>query len=1003
MIDFRAVIMLFLMTLLSLVAPQAKADGKRPKEFREAVRLYDDAMYSRAKVLFDELAETASYDDEGRVSLSELHGYSVLCELEMSLPGSDNSFSNYLRNYPHSNLIPSMRFLYAMNLFEDKQYEKAGVQLAKVEPRQVKKSRLTEYYFKKAYCHYEMNEYDEALKNFQKVEDRDFSDYTAPARYSMGYIHYRMRKFPEAIDWFAKASKDGRFKDMSEFYILESHFMMEEYQYVVAAGPKLFEAVEDSRKPLIARFISESYLVLGDTANARKYYDLNDAGLRTRSDWFYSASLLYALEDYKGAIRDFNKMGERKDSIGQVANYHLGYSYIRTKDKVSAMKAFKDAAMQEYDPGIAEDAYFNYAKLAFDLNNDPSEFNAYLEKYPEKERGDRINSYIAVAALYDHDYTGAVEAYDKIDELDEDMVANYMKANYLRAKELIEGGSYRMAIPCLKAAAYYSERSSRFNQLCRFWLAESYFRTDQWLEALDIYVDLYNTSALYNLPEESLIPFNIGYCYFKEPNYQSARKWFVDYLSAPQQTYRKEALERSADCLFILNSYSAAAQEYDKVLKDYFNVNDIYPYYQGGLSYGLAGNQQKKIELLSNVLQASPEAEFYADALYELGRSYALKEDDTNAFKCFSRLSEQVKDSTYVAKAYIEMGSLARNKSQHNEALGYYKTVVEQMPMSGYSDDALFAIESIYQSQGKPEEYLAYIENIGKGGTKTEAEKENMIFNAAEQVFLSGNYQKALVSLQAYQQKYPDGANAYKSDFYVAESYKSLGNRELACDNYKKVIEKGEGSFVELSLLNLAEISYQMGNYGDSFDAYSALEKSSQFEENKFKAIKGMMRSAYNARAWEEVIKNANRLEFDSRADEALKQECEYLKAKSYLASSRREEAYQIFGEMAQNPATDYGAEAAYLIILDTYDRGDFEEVKNKVYAFSDAGTGQMYWLAKSFIVLGDTFVELGEMEQAQATFESVRDGYSPAEGEDDVADNVNMRLKKLEEYKNQN
>jgi hypothetical protein len=67
------------------------------------------------------------------------------------------------------------------------------------------------------------------------------------------------------------------------------------------------------------------------------------------------------------------------------------------------------------------------------------------------------------------------------------------------------------------------------------------------------------------------------------------------------------------------------------------------------------------------------------------------------------------------------------------------------------------------------------------------------------------------------------------------------------------------------------------------------------------------------------------------------------------------------------------------------------------VYAFADTPSEQTYWLAKSFIVLGDSFVERGEVEQAKATFESVRDGYTPSGKNDDVMDNVNMRLKKLE------
>ena len=62
-----------------------------------------------------------------------------------------------------------------------------------------------------------------------------------------------------------------------------------------------------------------------------------------------------------------------------------------------------------------------------------------------------------------------------------------------------------------------------------------------------------------------------------------------------------------------------------------------------------------------------------------------------------------------------------------------------------------------------------------------------------------------------------------------------------------------------------------------------------------------------------------------------------------------------------------------------------------------------MYWLAKSFLVLGDTFVEKGDLTQAKATFESVRDGYEPSGSSDDVLDNAVMRLAKLEELMTQN
>ena len=965
-------------------------------EFRDAVRLKEKGMSGRSSYVFGELARKTGKADPMSMS--------VLEDVVMQVPGHMTRMEGFVAAYPHSPYIPQMYFACASNFFHADDYEQALAFLNMVKQKQLYKSQMDEYLFMKAYCLLEKGDYDNALKGFLDVHKRPESDYTGPARYAVGSIYYRDGDFNNAQDWFEKSSLDGRFKDVSEYFILECRFMLKDYRYVTANAERMYDLVPQDRKPHLARIISESSLVLGDADNARKYYELgvgegNEPDSRT--DWFYSGSVLYAVDDYEGAIRSFSNMAERTDSIGQVANYHLGYSYIQTRNKVAALTAFRDAAMTDYDPRITEDAYFNWAKLAFDINTDTSVFNDYLKKYPAKEQEDRINGYIAVAALHDRDYERAVEAYDRIDELDDDMVLNYMKANYLRAVQLVETGSYRLAIPCLKAAAYYSDRGSRFYQLSRYWLAESYYRNDQYDEALDVFIDLYNTSALFGRIEADLMPYNIAYCHFKKDNYTAALKWFDIYLRDSGHKYRKEALERRADCFFIQKKYKEACEAYDLVLDKYFSVNDIYPYYQAAVSYGLSKNHKKKIELLSHVMEASPSSRFYPEALFELGRAYVTKEDDDKAFECFNMLAAQVKDSTFVARAYIEMGSLARNQSQYNEALGYYKTVVEEMPLSGYVDDALAAIESIYQTRNEPEEYIAYIEAVGRGEIKSDDERENMIFNSAEQIYLSENYQKALVALQSYLDKYPDSANAYRADFYMAESYRMLDKFEQACDSYTKVIEKGEGSFVELSMLNFSNLSYRMERWEDAFGGYSSLYDSALLENNKYAAVLGMMRSAYRAHNYTEAVRNADRTIGDARADASLKAEALYIKAKSYLSTSRRDDAYAIFKELAEDVTTEYGAESAYLLILDSYDKGQFADVETKVYAFSDAGSGQVYWLAKSFIVLGDSFVERDELEQAKATFESVRDGYMPASSDDDVLDNVNMRLRKLEELMN--
>lgn len=986
---YKGILLAFSTLLIGFLT---SAEAQESRQFREGVKLYDYGMYSRSRLYFDELND--------RYGSSDPAAYAVLCDVRQRVPGYHRDMARFIAENPQSPLIPQIRYAYALNLFDSQDFAGALEVLGSIEERHLARSQRGEFTFRKAHSAMETGNMNAALEDFKKVEKLPMSDYTAPSRYAIGYINYDLKNFEEAIGWFEKSAKDARFADLSSYYIMECRFMLGDHRYVASNGADMYAKVPQERKPHLARIISESWMVLGDAEKAREYMELNDlegGQPRGRSDWFHRGSVLYAVKDYKGAVDSYCMMGERTDSIGQIASYQLGYSYIQIRNKVAALDAFRDASALSYDADISEDAFFNYAKLAFDLNDDSSVFHDYLKKYSDLDKGERIYSYIAVAALHERDYAGAVEAYDKIDVLDGDMKSNYIKANYLRAEQLISRGSYRKAVPCLKAAAYYSQRNSRLNQLSRFWLAESYYRNDMFADAREVFIDLYNTSALYGMQESGLIAYNIAYCFYKEGNYESARKWFAEYLADDRIRYRKDALERKADCHFIEKDYKGACAAYDLVLADYFSVNDIYPYYQAALSYGLSKQPDRKIALLENVLEAAPESEFYAEALYELGRSYAVKEDDDNAFMCFNMIASSVKDSTYVAKAYIEMGSISRNQSQFNEALGYYKTVVEQMPLSGYAEDALIAIESIYQTRNEPEEYIAYIENIGKGATKTADEKETMIFNSAEQIFLSENYHKALVSLQSYMDRYPDGQYVYKADFYMAESYKSLGKLEQACDSYRKVISDGKGSFVELSMLNFANISYKLERWEEAYGGYSSLYSSALLENNTFVALTGMMRSAYKGHDWKNVIANADSLLADSRSDEQLKMEAEYMKAKAYLATSRRNEAFGILERLAGDFSHPYGAEAAYMIIMDFYDRGEFEKVEAKVYEFADAGSSQTYWLARSFIILGDSFVERGELKQARATFESVRDGYSPEDESDDVIENISLRLSKLE------
>ena len=984
-------ILLTALSLSLLTLGQAAAQTDRVDE---AVALYKSGMLERASQILTEI--------ELRDAVSD--GYLTLCKVKARTEGWLEDVENYDRLWQESSMRSKIHNAVALNLFDDGSYAAAADWFASVKEKHLDSDEVAEYAFKQAYCDFKNGYYDSARDRLLDVVNMPQSDYTAPAQYSIGYIDYSKKDFTEAENWLTKSAEDERFTQIANYYILECRFMRKDYGYVMDHGDEVYSTVPEERKAHLARILSEAWLVSGDVEKAKEYYDrdLSGTAMKSSKDLFYAGSVSYASNDWQGAIDNFSAMPSRTDSIGQIASYQLADAYLKTKNKVSALSAFKEAAQLSWDADIQEDAYFNYAKLAFDINRDVTPFEQYLSRWSDSKRGDSVYSYIAVAYLYNRDYEAAVEAYDKIDELDPQMRGNYMKANYLRATQLISGGSWRDAVDCLRAASFYTGKNDPFNQMTRYYLAQAYYHTEKYSQAANLFTELYNLSALDGQNEGETIPYDLAYAYFSGEDYTNAAKWFDKYADSGATTFREDALVRRADCDFIRKDYKSAISEYEKALSEVRSADNVYPYYQLGLAYGLTNQNSKKIEALSRVNGASASAPLYCDALYELGRSYVDAGKSSQAVTCFEKLRSTATDSSFVARALIELGMVSRNASDYDKALEYYKEVVQTMKGSEYYDDALAAIESIYQAKGEPEEYFAYVEGVGASSGKTEAEKELVYFNSAEQVFLSGNYSKALVSLQKYLDAYPDGSRAANANFYMAESYRALDQKEKACDYYAKVVTAGSGSdsFTEASMLQYAALSYSLERYEDAYNGYSNLLGSAQLEDNVYAAKTGMMRSAYRARLYDKAIAAAETLKADSRSSAEIGREADYVKAKSLLGTSRRSEAFEIMKTLAKTPSDAYGAESAYLLIQDIYDRGEFDKVSDSVYSFSQNAGDQSYWLAKAFIVLGDSFAEQDNMAQAEATFRSIADGYVSSGDQDDVLDNVNLRLEKIAELK---
>jgi tetratricopeptide (TPR) repeat protein len=219
--------------------------------FREALRLMDRGLTSRATSIF--LAE----------DYSQSKGYDILCDVQRRTEGYEAPMLYFLRDNPHLAIVPQIKYEYALNLFDDGNFKAAYEIWDSINLRHLRPEQRTECVFKKAYCCLENHMVSEALVGFEEVEKLPVNDFTMPSRYILGYINYEMRSFEKALLWFEKSREDSRFREISNYFIMECRFMLGDYEYVAANAKHMIETVPLDRKQHAARLISESLLVLG--------------------------------------------------------------------------------------------------------------------------------------------------------------------------------------------------------------------------------------------------------------------------------------------------------------------------------------------------------------------------------------------------------------------------------------------------------------------------------------------------------------------------------------------------------------------------------------------------------------------------------------------------------------------------------------------------------------------------------------------------------------------
>lgn len=463
-------------------------------------------------------------------------------------------------------------------------------------------------------------------------------------------------------------------------------------------------------------------------------------------------------------------------------------------------------------------------------------------------------------------------------------------------------------------------------------------------------------------------------------------------LYSAADRYKADALNREADARYSLRQFPAALATYEKAAAVGTNEK-YYADFQRAVTLGILDRGPQKIEALQRII-AADRGDYVDDATYELGRTYIASERYDDGAKVLSKFVEENPHSPFFTPALSDLGLAYLNLGQPELSRRCYERVVESAPGSATARDALQGIREIYVADGNVDGYFAYAEKAGVECDTSVMARDSLSFAAARRIYLSGDTAVAEKSLRSYLRNYPKGYYTDDALFYLSDCHLKAKQTDAAIETLSELAARPTNQYSARTLGTLSKLTSEAGRHAEAAKAYRALYDVVQTADERAAAATGYFRSVEAGGDDAATLAAAAEVEALPDAGTTAQREAKFARATILRRGGRQAEALPLYRELSREVKTAEGAESAYRVIEATLAGGDAAAAETLIFAFAEKGSPHAYWVAKAYIALGDIYAGRDDSFQARATYQSIVDGYSPAD--DGIVAEAKARIEKL-------
>ena len=957
---FRFDIMLRFVNILLLVWSIPYGVSAQYDNSSRANIFFLEGSYSAAQSLYHEMISNNTADEA-------VYYYNAKCSEKLFSEDAIPLYEQFLLDFPFSSFCNKVYKDLAFLKMRNSEYNKALNYFYQVRSY----DQYPYLIFNIAYSYFCLDSLSQAQYYFSKLINIE-SKYSAASQYYFSHIAYKNGLYKTALEGFMKLVSDDKFGSIVPYYIAQIYFFQKNYNQLIAFVYPILESIIPSRKLELKRLLAESYYRTKQYKEAIVFFNhfIDGKDELDANTYFLLGHSYFLDKQYAEAVKFLEMVNSSADSTMQYSSYILASSYLHLEQFHYALQAFKKSSSFSYDLNIQEEAFYNYAKLSYQLempfDNTFLIFKEYLENHFTYKQ--EIEDLVLKTLQSSSKYKEALGALQKIDNLTADQELAFQKLAFFIGVKEYNKDNFRGAIHYFDLSNNYV-LDDEIAFLSVFWLADSYYQLNDYESSIKLYNSLPIKNIAGSLYYSNLKEYNLAYAYFQKGDYKVANKYFRNYEQVVSDSMRlQDTYLRIADCFFMSNQYSLSEIYYQKAVAcSLFDLD--YAIYKRSQSLRLIGNYPSMIKLLLILSTDFVSSPYYDDALNDLAEYYKYQSSDDLAMTYYDKLLAETNEEKFIANAFLSKGIIYFKSNRVYDAINEFLYIVNNFQQTIYFKEALSGLQAAYISLAKIDEYLKLIDELPQISI-TQSEQDSLIYNTAFIKFSELEYKTASIAFEKYIEKFEEGIFIQDAIYYNAVSLLNVFDTSGAITMYEKLVESSNLLYQQEALSFLARTYYSRRDYMTSNNYYKKIYNLNMNHSLKRESVVRLMyiNEYIDSSAAFNYAKEVVSLD---KKDDWLLSRAKIIIARNQFLEGNYSKSRITFSEVLKLSAHDEGAEAKYYLCYFAYLDDSLDLAENMIFELVENYDND-YFIANAFILLADIYILKANMFQAKATLESV-------------------------------